>query len=130
MQGPDGPLGGNPFRHIDRDVRWMVADFEEKDDFEGAIEHLRWLADRVDSLGCCLGEEDRGKGNLRNVAMTMRGRASFADRSHWQAVMYDIRDATGIWIPWRKLREHGVETAYALAREGAGDDRVDEEYWA
>lgn len=128
MQGPDGPLGGNPFRHIDRDVRWLVEEYEERDDFEGALEHLRWLSYRLDALGELIGEEDRAKGNLRNVGMTLRSRASFADRSHWQAVMYDLRDATGVWVPWRSIREDGPEAALAAAREGRSD--ADEVYWS
>ena len=130
MRGPDGPIGGNPFRHIDPSVRWLVEEFEERQDFEGALDHLRWLSYRLDALGESIGETDRGKGNLRNVGMTLRGRASFADRSHWQACMYEIRDATGVWVPWRQLRELGLEAAYTAAKEGQGHaDPANEEFW-
>lgn len=119
---------GNPFQFIAGNVRHFCVDSEIRNDFEGAIEELRHAARLLDAIGLKMGEADARKGNVRNVAMTLRGAASNAERAWAKVQAGDLSRATGLRIRWQDVREHGLQIAYDAARKAARG-QADEDYW-
>lgn len=118
---------GSPFQWIDGNVRHYCIDSEMRDDFEGAIRELRHAAMLIDAIGRKMGEADAKKGNVRNVAMTLRGAASNAERAYAKVLAGDYYQATGQRIDWKEVRDHGFQIPYHL-RHG-GDSDAEDGFW-
>lgn len=116
---------GNPFRHLWPTYRLLVAEYEERGDFLGALQYLREDAELKSEIGRAQGEEKPMKGTLRNAANAQRNAVSFAERSHFQEIERDLYSVTGVRVPWRLIRERGVSEALDYVRKG----EPDEEYW-
>lgn len=127
MQTKDGPVEQLLWNLLDPWLRPMIYEFEVADDFLGAIEAIRDRSYLLDQMSKEAGETDKAKGTLANLAMTLRGRASFAERSYYQAMSHNIHAGTGHWVPWRRIRDLGPRLAYDELRQGGRDDAKD--YW-